>query len=124
MSLSLRPFGPADIPAGLRLCRACRWNQVEDDWRAFVDLPGAAGCLAQRDGAVAGSAAFLRYENFSWIAMMLVDPQARRAGIASRLMDGRSKACAANSPSGWMPRPRANLCTGATAFRKSIRWCA
>ena len=30
---------------------------------------------------------FLRYHSLAWIAMMLVDPDARRAGIASLLME-------------------------------------
>ena len=87
MSVSLRAMGHADIGAGLRLCRACQWNQVEDDWRYFLDLEYAGCHLALREDVVLGTVAFLRYGRiFSWIAMMLVDPQARRAGIASGLM--------------------------------------
>jgi GNAT superfamily N-acetyltransferase len=88
MSVSLRAIRLSDIGAGLRLCRACQWNQVEDDWRCFLDFDGAGGHLALRDDLVLGTVAFLRYGRaFSWIAMMLVDPQARRTGIASLLMD-------------------------------------
>ncbi|MGO9256060.1 MAG: GNAT family N-acetyltransferase [Bryobacteraceae bacterium] len=88
MSISLCAMRYSDIAAGLHLCRACQWNQVEDDWRCFLDFDGAACRLALRDDAVLGTVAFLRFgRSFSWIAMMLVDPQARRAGIASRLME-------------------------------------
>lgn len=80
---------PADIPAGLRLCRACNWNQVDGDWRAFFDLPGGSCRMALDDaGAALGTVASLRYgPHFTWLAMMLVDPQHRRAGIGSRLLE-------------------------------------
>ena len=34
-SVIVRPMTHADIPAGLRLCRASNWNQLEDDWRVL-----------------------------------------------------------------------------------------
>jgi ribosomal protein S18 acetylase RimI-like enzyme len=89
----------SDIAAGLRLCRACQWNQVEDDWRCFLDFDGAACRLALRDDDVLGTVAFLRFSrSFSWIAMMLVDPQARRAGIASRLMESALESLREEAP--------------------------
>lgn len=84
----LRPMAHADIAAGLRLCRAAQWNQLEDDWRCFLELKGSGCMLAERDGSVIGTAAFLRYgSSFSWISMMLVDPSERGAGIGSRLLE-------------------------------------
>ena len=84
----LRPMAHADIAAGLRLCRAAQWNQLEDDWRCFLELKGSGCMLAERDGSVIGTAAFLRYgSSFSWISMMLVDPRERGAGIGSRLLE-------------------------------------
>ena len=84
---TLRKLSAEDIPGGLRLSRASGWNQSEDDWRVFVDFPGGGGFLAERAGCVIGTVTFLRYDSFAWIAMMLVDPQERRAGIGTRLMD-------------------------------------
>jgi len=76
-----------DIGAGLRLCRASQWNQVEDDWRCFLELEGGGGRIAEKNGAVAGTVTYLRYcRAFSWVAMMLVDPAARRGGIGSQLL--------------------------------------
>ena len=69
----------ADIDAGLRLCRASGWNQLESDWRLFLECnPG--GCrVVETEGRVAGTVATLRYEDrFSWISMLLVDPEMRR----------------------------------------------
>jgi GNAT superfamily N-acetyltransferase len=87
-----------DISAGLRLCRLSFWNQVEDDWRCFLDSPGSGGWLAEKDGAVVGAVTFLRYGTaFGWLSMMLVDPQERRAGIGTLLMeaalDSAGKSC-------------------------------
>jgi GNAT superfamily N-acetyltransferase len=81
----------ADIAAGLRLCRASRWNQLEEDWRMFVEPPSGAWLL-ERDGAVIGTAALARYDNLAWVAMMLVDPTERRAGHGSRLLSAALEA--------------------------------
>jgi GNAT superfamily N-acetyltransferase len=76
-----------DIPAGVRLCRAAGWNQLEADWRVFLSLAGAGAFLAETGERVLGTVAFLRYDSFGWIAMMLVDPDERRAGIGTQLME-------------------------------------
>ena len=85
--LAIRAMAAEDITAGLRLCRASNWNQLEDDWRVFLDSAGSGGFLACKEGRVVGTVAFLRYDGFAWIAMMLVDPQERGAGIGARLME-------------------------------------
>jgi len=84
--LRLRSMTRGDIPRGMRLCETAGWNQLEDDWRIFLHSPGSGGFLAEREGRVVGSAAFVRYGSLAWIAMMLVDPTERRSGIGSRLM--------------------------------------
>jgi GNAT superfamily N-acetyltransferase len=84
--LRLRAMTVEDIPAGLRLCRAAEWNQLDADWRVFLSLAGAGAFLVERGERVLGTVAFLRYGSFGWIAMMLVDPEERRAGIGTQLM--------------------------------------
>jgi predicted N-acetyltransferase YhbS len=77
----------SDIAAGLRLCRASGWNQLEHDWAAFLEFsPG--GCrVAEKNGRVVGTVTTLRYqEQFSWLSMVLVDPAERGAGIGTRLL--------------------------------------
>jgi GNAT superfamily N-acetyltransferase len=89
---------PQDIAAGLRLCRLSLWNQVEEDWRCFLGPAGAGGWLAEKDGEVVGTVAFLRYgRSFSWLSMMLVDPRARSVGIGSRLLEAALDALAEES---------------------------
>src|SRR6266481_1775373 len=83
----LRKMSVEDIPAGLLLCRASRWNQLEEDWRVFLQSQDSGAFLAEKEGRAVGTAAFLRYGSFAWIAMMLVDPEERRAGIGTQLME-------------------------------------
>jgi GNAT superfamily N-acetyltransferase len=85
--VSLRGMTHADIPAGMELCRAARWNQMGRDWEHFLRLsPG--GCrVAVKDERVIGTVATARYEGrFSWIGLMLVAPAERGQGIGRRLM--------------------------------------
>src|SRR5436305_5373011 len=84
--MTIRKMSAEDIPAGLRLCRISGWNQVEDDWRVFLESPGSGGFLAEKAGRAVGTTTYLRYDAFAWIAMMLVDPEERRSGIGTRLM--------------------------------------
>jgi GNAT superfamily N-acetyltransferase len=83
-----REMTPADIPAGLRLCRAARWKQLEEDWRIFLDNSPRGCRVAERDGNVIGTVATLPFgDRFSWISMVLVDPVERGAGIGTRLLE-------------------------------------
>ena len=84
--LVLRAMTTEDIPGGLRLCRASGWNQLEEDWRLFTDSPGRGGWLIERAGNILGTAAYMRYDALAWIAMMLVDPAERGAGLGGRLL--------------------------------------
>lgn len=92
--VQIRQMTEEDIPAGGRLCRASGWNQIESDWRLFLEQ-NAEGCLvAEIDGEVAGTVATLPYQNrFTWLAMVLVEPSKRRNGIGTKLLEqalGRS----------------------------------
>jgi GNAT superfamily N-acetyltransferase len=78
---------PEDLGAGLRLCRASGWNQVESDWYIFLTLSPEGCRVAEKNHEVVGTVATLRYQDrFSWVAMVLVDPHERRAGIGTRLL--------------------------------------
>jgi hypothetical protein len=52
--VALRSMTPDDLPAGMRLCRASKWNQLEDDWRCFLELDGGGCRLAELDSNVIG----------------------------------------------------------------------
>ena len=85
--LTLRKMSVEDIPAGLRLCRASGWNQVAEDWQAFLTWPGSGGFLAESEDRIVGTVALVRHEPLVWIAMMLVDPDHWREGVGTRLME-------------------------------------
>jgi GNAT superfamily N-acetyltransferase len=86
--LVLRAMTPEDIAGGLRLCRASGWNQLEEDWRLFVESSGSGGLLIERAGKILGTAAYMRYDALAWVAMMLVDPAERGAGLGAQLLAG------------------------------------
>jgi GNAT superfamily N-acetyltransferase len=76
----------ADIPLGLRLARQAGWNQIESDWRRFLALQPDGCLVGELDGvAVATTAAFV-FGPVAWIAMVLVDVESRRKGVATTLL--------------------------------------
>jgi GNAT superfamily N-acetyltransferase len=77
----------ADIPDGLRLCRASGWNQTDRDWQHFLTVAPDGVLVAVADDRVIGSVATLPYGPFAWIAMVLVDPDTRRRGIGTLLLE-------------------------------------
>lgn len=82
-----REMNISDVPAGLRLCRASGWNQLEADWEFFLHSRPHACRVADVSGEVVGSVATLRYsDRFSWLSMVLVDPQHRGNGIGTELL--------------------------------------
>jgi GNAT superfamily N-acetyltransferase len=78
----------SDIPAAMKLKEAAGWNQTEDDWRRLISLE-PAGCFAAiRNHELVGTTTTTTYKDqLAWVGMVLVDPQNRRQGIATRLME-------------------------------------
>lgn len=86
--IQYRLMTPADILAGLSLCRSAGWNQVARDWELFLTL-SPEGCLVAIDdqGKVMGTVATVQYaDHFSWIGMVLVDQEKQRQGIGIGLL--------------------------------------
>ena len=84
----IRLLEEADMPAAMRLKNLARWNQTESDWLRLLKLE-PAGCFAACvDDLVVATATTTRYgSELAWIGMVLVDPEFRRRGIASGLMN-------------------------------------
>lgn len=86
--LTLRPMTTADIPAAGRLRQLAGWNQTEKDWRRFLQLSPDGCFVACVGGKVCGTVTTLNYQNrLGWIGMILVDPDFRKRGIGTRLLE-------------------------------------
>ncbi len=83
----LRVMTKADVPAGLRLNELAGWNQTSDDWHRFLEASPDGCFVAEGYGEVRGTATTISYENrFAWIGMVLVDPEYRKQGIGTQLL--------------------------------------
>ncbi|HVF27138.1 MAG TPA: GNAT family N-acetyltransferase [Pyrinomonadaceae bacterium] len=87
--IEIRPLGGEDVPVAMRLKNLARWNQTEEDWQRLLNLD-PRGCFAATiGGQVVATTTTTTYErHLAWIGMVLVDPDYRRRGIATRLMRG------------------------------------
>jgi len=87
-AIDIRLLFESDIPAAMRLKQAAGWNQTEADWRRLLTLEPIGCFAAVKDGCLAGTTTTTTYgSDLGWIGMVLVDPQQRRQGIATRLMN-------------------------------------
>jgi GNAT superfamily N-acetyltransferase len=77
---------PADAADGGALSTRIGWNQALPDWDYMLAAGEGVG-LRAADGTLVASAMALPYGRFSWICMVLVDPDYRRQGLATKLMD-------------------------------------
>src|SRR6476659_7321598 len=87
-AIEVRWLFESDIPAAMQLKEAAGWNQTEEDWRRLL-MFNQDGCFAALiDDHLVGTTTTTTYGNeLAWIGMVLVDPQQRRQGIATRLME-------------------------------------
>ena len=83
-----RKMVAADIGAALALCRSAGWNQLENDWKLFLELsPDGSRVAIDENNNIAGTVATINYDDrFSWIGMVLVDPAKKRQGIGTQLL--------------------------------------
>ncbi|WOH64641.1 GNAT family N-acetyltransferase [Bradyrhizobium sp. BWA-3-5] len=79
-------LGVADAPAGLVLSTEAGWNQNEADWRFFLSH-GIVFGVRDGDRLVASAALLPYWAGNAWISMVLVTPDFRRRGIATKLVD-------------------------------------
>jgi GNAT superfamily N-acetyltransferase len=76
----------AHLHGCLALSKSANWNQNEADWRLMLGF-GRGWGISAPDGTLAASTVALPYgADFAWIAMVLVLPEHRRRGYASRLL--------------------------------------
>src|SRR5882672_1336003 len=87
MQIDVRLLQETDIPAALRLKDLARWNQTESDWRRLLRLQPDGCFCATIDGKLVATTTTSAYgRELGWIGMVLVDPEFRQQGIATRLV--------------------------------------
>ena len=84
----IRLLSSDDIPAGLNLCRTVGWNQTREDWCQLISH-SPKGCFAatHNDQVIGTVTSTVHGDKLAWIGMMLVDPDHRRKGVATELMN-------------------------------------
>jgi RimJ/RimL family protein N-acetyltransferase len=85
--IEIRLLTESDIPAAMKLKESAGWNQTENDWRCLLQLE-PFGCFAAiLDGELVGTTTTTTYDDqLAWIGMVLVQPEKRRLGIATKLL--------------------------------------
>jgi GNAT superfamily N-acetyltransferase len=87
-AINIRLLVESDIPAAMQLKDAAGWNQTEKDWHRLLALEPNGCFAAVKDGRLVGTTTTTTYgSDLAWIGMVLVDPQERRQGIATQLMN-------------------------------------
>jgi GNAT superfamily N-acetyltransferase len=85
--LEIRLLTEADVPAAMKLKESAGWNQTENDWRCLLELEPRGCFAAELSGELVGTTTTTTYEEeLAWIGMVLVQPERRRQGIATRLL--------------------------------------
>ncbi len=81
----LRPMTPADLPAGQRLSAGFAWPHRLEDWALMLEI--GEGLVAERDGAVAGTAMAWRYgEDAATVGMIMVPAALHGQGIGRAML--------------------------------------
>jgi len=78
------PLGTEHLAGCLALSAAANWNQNEADWSLMLSLGRGWGITV--DGRLVASTLVIPYGRFAWVSMVLVLPEHRRKGYASRLL--------------------------------------
>jgi len=82
----VRVLGPGDLVPARELSASADWNQVDADWRVFLELGHLMGVDAPGHGLVATAATLPLGHEFGWISMMVVRTDFRRRGLGRELL--------------------------------------
>lgn len=83
-SISEHALGEEHIAGCVALSAAANWNQNEADWRLMLAM--GRGWGLSLEATLVASTLVLPYGKFAWISMVLVLPEHRRKGYATRLL--------------------------------------
>jgi len=91
-TLTIRELTPSDVAAGLRLSTIAGWNQTEVDW-GFLIKQGWGRGIVYEDLVVATAVVMSYPPGTGWIGMVLVDPDWKGRGLATRLIHEAATFC-------------------------------
>ena len=84
---TIRPMTAVDIPIGMALKQIAGWNQTLRDWHMLLKVSQGGCYVAEVKGKPVGTITTVSYPpHFSWIGMLLVQPEYRRKGIGTALL--------------------------------------
>jgi GNAT superfamily N-acetyltransferase len=87
-AVEIRLLREPDIAAAMQLKQLAGWNQTERDWRTLLQLEPDGCFAAVLDKQLVGTTTTTTYgSELAWIGMVLVRPENRRTGIASKLLE-------------------------------------
>jgi GNAT superfamily N-acetyltransferase len=75
-----------DLGLGMRLSAQAGWNQTAADWRRFLELEPEGCFVGELDGRSAATTTTCVFRKTAWIAMVLVDVDARGKGVGTTLL--------------------------------------
>jgi GNAT superfamily N-acetyltransferase len=76
-----------DLGLGMKLSGQAGWNQTEADWRRFVELEPEGCFVGELNGRSVGTTTTCVFRKTAWIAMVLVDVDARGHGVGTTLLE-------------------------------------
>lgn len=88
VTVAIRNLAEKDLAAAVDLSVTAGWNQTVADWSRLLKFQPDGCFVAEHGGRIVGTVTTTRYGNaLAWIGMMLVHPDVRRQGIATRLLE-------------------------------------
>jgi GNAT superfamily N-acetyltransferase len=85
--VEIRPMTEEQIASAMKLKELENWNQTAHDWRRLIRLEPQGCFIASIGERLIGTTTTTTYgRDLAWIGMVLVDPEYRRRGVATRLL--------------------------------------
>ncbi|NQT03611.1 MAG: GNAT family N-acetyltransferase [Planctomycetes bacterium] len=84
--IKIRQMTIDDVQLGLKLTRQAGWNQTESDWLRFMKMEPEGCFVAEFGGRSVGTTTTCILGHVAWIAMVLVDVDARGKGVGTELL--------------------------------------
>lgn len=82
----VRTMTLADLPLAMRLKSQAGWNQLEADWRRFLDMQPDGCFVAECAGVAVATTVACVFDRVAWLAMVLVDAAYRGRGIGAAIV--------------------------------------